>query len=98
MLTISQCKDHEIYREIPEATIAAINCYFSHHRPPGGFVHSVLANDLMGAVRHASESNMKALHPICSYLHWEVPGRSLEVWGSYEAVNKWLAARPDVNE
>ena len=52
----------------------------------GGFLKSLLSNDLMGAMGRADEVNLKALPDWGNFLHNNVPSRC---FGSPEAVNEW---------
>jgi len=60
--------------------------------PTGGFLRSVLANDLMEAFGRADIYNRKVMFDICSYIHNHMPMTS---WGSYEIVDEWLKRKRD---
>jgi hypothetical protein len=49
------------YEIIPQLTREGIMRYVEHGRQPGGFLTSVLCNDLFGAVGKADRENLAAL-------------------------------------
>ena len=61
----------------------SIDRYVEHGIPCGGFLTSVLENDLMGAMSRADESSRQNLHAICQYVYNDIPGN---VHGSRERV------------
>lgn len=71
--------------------------YLQDGIPPGDFLRAVLANDLVGAVGRADKENLHNLPAYANYLYWELPGRGSPncPWGSYEAVESYLAAKAD---
>ncbi len=54
---------------------------------PGGFLMSVLANDLVGALGRADSYNRATIFQITQYLYNDMPANS---WGSPEIVDKYL--------
>ena len=44
---------------------------------PGGFLTSVITNDLFGAVARADRANKEVLPQIVEYVYWNVPGVAL---------------------
>ncbi len=79
--------NHVDYETIPRDTIAAITRYVEQGIPPGGFVQSVLENDLAGAIGRADVWNMRALKSTVSYVYNEIPAPA---WGSKEKYAAWL--------
>ncbi len=77
-------------RNIPHYMHAGIINYFERRIEPGGFLTSVLANDLMGAVQRADLQNGQLLMQYTQFLSGYVPGRHAGRWGSYEAVHNYL--------
>ena len=65
----------------------SIKRYVEHGVPTGGFLQSVLANDLMEAMGRADMTSRLNLFEICSYVYNEVP---IACHGSYEKVEAWL--------
>lgn len=72
---------------IPEHTLGALNRYVEHGLEPGGFLMSVLCNDLFGAVFRADATNLASLKDICMYVHWQIP---CECWGSENRVHAYM--------
>lgn len=64
----------------------ALENYLMHGFKPGGFLTSVLANDLQMAVSRADHWNRDNLPRIVDEIVWKMPNNS---WGSYGAVNDW---------
>ncbi len=71
----------------PDTIKAALNAYAHDHREAGGFVMSVLENNLREAVARADHINTALLPCIVSYANMRMPHGS---WGSPEAVKEWL--------
>lgn len=74
---------------IPTHTMEALDGYFLKGYPPGGFLTSVLTNNLMGAVNSADSANRHAIYEIVKWLTKEtrLPPNS---WGCTENVVDWL--------
>ena len=74
---------------IPPHTTEALDSYFLRGWEPGGFITSILTNDLYGAVRSADFSNKHAIYEIVQWLTLEpiVPKNS---WGHEKLVSNWL--------
>lgn len=75
----------------------------NHPYPFGSFLTAILANDLVGAVGHADDVNIKILGEYTHFLYNEMPGRcgdpQIDMWGSYEAVSntihkQWITMHP----
>lgn len=77
------------YGNIPDYTLAALQRYVEHHIPPGGFLRSVLENDLKESLGRADGNNRFALFYIVSWLYNEAP---MTCWGSPENVEAWLSS------
>ncbi len=76
-------------------TKESIDNYVRLGIPPGGFVASVLANDLMGALGRADEGNRLDIFEICEYVYNEIPADS---HGSYEIVKDWMEKKQSERE
>lgn len=72
--------------EIPGYTLAQLEDYRDKHRPVGGFLRALLANDLMSAVLRADSENIHALPAIT---HWAIANLPSHAWGSYAQVAAW---------
>jgi hypothetical protein len=66
--------------------------YLMHGFEPGGFLTSVLANDLFMAVGRADHWNQDILPQIVDQVLYKMPSIS---WGSYSAVKDWCADKDD---
>ena len=75
------------YSKIPALVRETIDEYVRIGRPVGGFVDSVLCNDLTGALARADICSMPAIPAICGYVYNECPSRC---WGSREMVDAWM--------
>lgn len=67
--------------------IPSIQRYVQHRIPTGGFLESVLSNDLREACGRADGQNRYLIYDIVHYLYNNVPG---QCWGSSERVSAWL--------
>ena len=72
---------------IPECTLDGIKRYVEDRIPPGGFLTSVLENDLTESFGRADKENREALYEIVGYVYNKIPS---VCWGSPEKVEKWL--------
>lgn len=74
---------------IPTHTMEALDNYFLKGFPPGGFITSILTNNLYGAVSSADLANRHAIWEIVTWLTTDpiVPVRS---WGTKDHVSNWL--------
>jgi hypothetical protein len=79
------------YATIPPLVREALDRHAQEHAHTGGFVTSVLENDLKEAVWHADAASFAALPSICSYIHWHLPGGC---HGSPEKVKAWREGSP----
>jgi hypothetical protein len=73
----------------PEHTMEALDNYFLKGYPPGGFLTSILTNNLYGAVSSADNANKHVIFEIVKWLTTEsrLPPTS---WGCNENVIAWL--------
>lgn len=76
------------YPNIPSNTRAALSAYVERGYMPGGFLESVLANDLFGAIGQADRANKAALADIVMFIYNEVPANA---WGSRPKVQGYVA-------
>lgn len=65
----------------------SLKLYVENKIPTGGFLRSVLENDLFGAMSRADWENKTRIHEICEYIYNELPSTC---WGSKEIVDQWL--------
>lgn len=65
----------------------SLELYITKGYKPGGFLTSVLENDLTGAVGRADHINIKRLPDIVKYIYNNIPSN---VWGSRAIVEKHL--------
>lgn len=72
---------------IPEHTQGALSRYIEDGYQPGGFLTSVLCNDLMGAVARADGENIWALKDICQFVYNCVPS---DAWGSAAKMDAYM--------
>lgn len=76
------------YKTVPNQNmVGAIQRYIEHGISPGGWMTSVLSNDLKGAVAHADGMNKATLARMVEWLFWEFPSNA---WGSPEIVADWI--------
>ena len=73
---------------IPATALAALIAYVEKGEAPGGFLDSVLKNNLLGAVMRANPPSLAAIKEILWVLHNEAPS---PCWGSPREVDAWLA-------
>jgi hypothetical protein len=72
---------------IPKRIVGALNRYVVDRTPTGGFLRSVLENDLVGATSQADDECLLILPSIVKYVYNELPGNT---WGNKEKVARWL--------
>lgn len=72
---------------MPHYTEIALRHYVNDGLEPGGFLKSVLENDLVSAIFRADVNNYSNIKAICRFVQWELPQ---EAWGSPEKVAQWL--------
>ena len=67
--------------------------YFNNRIPPGHFLTALLSNDFMEMISRADDTNTHCLKAYAVWLYNYAPGRGSGMWGTPEAVEKWLAGR-----
>jgi hypothetical protein len=72
---------------LPERIVGALSRYVDSRTPTGGFLRSVLENDLVGATSQADVECLLILPSIVKYVYNELPGNT---WGNKEKVARWL--------
>ncbi len=78
---------YQVPEGVSDLVIESLNNYWNHGYEPGGFITSVLVNDLYGAVQRADHWNKPNLARIVEYIANTAPYGS---WGNPETVNDWL--------
>ena len=82
-----------MYGDQPDAEKCPVNIqesltrYIEQRIPCGGFLTSVLENDLTGAFARADANNLSCIHHIASYIYNFTPS---SCHGSPEKVKAWL--------
>jgi hypothetical protein len=74
---------------IPTHTMESLDNYFLKGYQPGGFLISILTNNLIGAVNGADSANRHAIYEIVKWLTNETR-LPLNSWGCTENVIDWL--------
>jgi len=79
---------------VPEHMHHAVIDYLVHKIGPGSFLCAVLANNFVDACGTADDINIRKLHQWATFLYWELPSPRAtgSPWGSYAAVEAWVAA------
>lgn len=75
---------------VPMHMVDSVRRYVENGILPGGFLTSVLSNDLRGAVQRADSINRHRLECWVNFMMGGLPGNS---WGSPENVRAWVARR-----
>jgi hypothetical protein len=75
--------------ELYENVKTAIENYYYHKFHPGGFVYSLLCNDLVGAVLKVDYWNSQQMKQTVLWLATRMPPAA---WGSKEVVDAWLGS------
>ena len=75
------------YDLLPEHMWGAMERYYWDGIPPGGFLTSVLANELMQSVMRADIINSSRLKEIVQFVCWHLPA---VCHGSPQAVASWV--------
>lgn len=78
--------------QLPEHCRASMIGYLEYGFELGGFMYSILTNDLRGAVKRADTVNRFQLLPWIDFCLGELPGNS---WGSPQHVSAWMKFRQD---
>ena len=78
---------------IPKHMHDGVRNYVHHGIEPGGFLTSVLSNDLKGAVMGADSINRQALPQWVEFVVWAIP---MAAQGSRENVGNWVTHFADI--
>lgn len=76
------------YSLLPEHMREGAEDYIERGWKPGGFLFSVLTNNLVEAFAHADAINSFMMRNWAEWLYSEAPS---DCWGSLEKINAWLA-------
>lgn len=83
--------DWDYFSPVPEHTRGSLERYFLYGIEPGGFLQSVLCNDLVSAVARADHINKQAISGIVEWIANNAPDGS---WGHEEYYKEWIAKGP----
>ena len=86
MATYNKHLAHKKYPNIPTLTLSNLELYVEKGIYPGGFLNSVLCNDLFEAFNYADKENAEALHNLVKVIFNDVP---MIAHGSKERVGDW---------
>lgn len=75
---------------IQEVIFSALKRYIFHHIVPGGYLRSVLENNLHEASSRGDSVSWDGVRVLVSYIYWQLPGQS---WGSREKVDEWVNSK-----
>ncbi len=75
------------YNAVDPQLLESLTEYALHGRPTGGFLRSVLENNLMDAACSADAQNKLVLQDLCKFMYNELPEGC---WGSTDAVCAWI--------
>lgn len=75
------------YPNLSGDIIASFHRYVTQRVEPGGFLTSVLENNLAEAVGRADHENIRRIKEIVTYVYMQLPSNC---WKSKEAVRDWL--------
>jgi hypothetical protein len=78
---------HADWSLIPDYMRHGIEAYVMHGVPPGGFLTALFANDLMGALGKADDTNIGRIKDYGTFLYNFTPSGC---HGSREVVGKWI--------
>ena len=79
--------EHGVEDGVPQRTMDGLRCYIEDGTSPGGFLTSVLENNLVNAVCRADTKNTEALRAIVQWVYNCAPSKC---WGSKDKVEAWL--------
>jgi hypothetical protein len=87
----------EYVKNVEESTLETIEAHAVYGRPPGGFVTSVLCNNLFEAMFRADDNNRENMLYILQYIYNSdnIPGLC---WGSIERVAEWRRIKREEKE
>ena len=80
--------------EVPPHLHDGLVRYLVHHIKPGGFLTSVLENNLWDAISYADSDSLAALEAIVHWIYRECP---VECRGSPRVVTEWLNDKPQAH-
>ncbi len=72
---------------IPSQVSESLKNYVVNHVKPGGFLTSVLSNDLFGVVRYSSKDTSGYLNDLVNFIYSNLPG---SCYGSVQDVSNWI--------
>lgn len=75
---------------IPAGMFGPVLRYIVLGHTPGGFLTSVITNDLRGAIHQSDSENSKALSEWVNFFHWHAPAQCC---GSLERMESWIRER-----
>lgn len=75
------------YSILPAHMREPMRLYIEHGVTPGSFTQCVLANDLMGALGRADDTNRERIFDICRFLYNEAPAAC---YGSTDRMFAWI--------
>jgi hypothetical protein len=75
------------WETIPVYMRGGLNRYLKYGIKPGGFLESLLCNDLFGTFHSADSCNQKRVLDYLQFLYMHAPSES---WGSRERYVAWL--------
>lgn len=78
------------YSKLPEHCRDGIKLYLERGIMPGGFLTSILENNLVEAFARADDINIHRMFDYANFLYNEMPSPA---WGSPEKVKAWAEAR-----
>jgi hypothetical protein len=87
MIEIIEANKKNKMQIIPEHTLGALLRYKNEGIAPGGFLISVLSNDLKESFSRADDLNIANMFAVVRYIYNEMPACS---WGSLENVENWI--------
>ena len=67
--------------------VGAVERYLEQGIHPGGFMESVITNDLRGAIMRADSDNLRVLP---DWIAWWMQYAPADSWGSYAAMHQWI--------
>ncbi len=86
---------HVDYSQLPEHMREGMEGYLEYGWELGGFLYSILTNDLRGTVKRADVHNRYHLLDWIDFCLEHLPGKS---WGSPEAVAYWMKFRQELHK
>ena len=78
------------YDKLPDHMRDGAQRYIEEGIHPGGFLMSVLCNNLTESFGRADNTNKGVMLTWVNWLYWDIPAPA---WGSEEKVLKWMAER-----